>query len=320
MKKILVACACFTLAAHANPFDTPLGKDSLDPAAFAEWTGGAEQPLTDNPRDVLWTQTTQPDWKGVKFGDTKMPGPRHLRLGWQTPVAVGSVLARAIGQLSVLKPDANYPGRLDNDTDWLPAARLAGAEPVADAYVVWTLPPGTTTRALRFTHVTAPLDKSYAGWVGGVFVLPARLANLAPAAQVFTSHNQKYAGKLTDGSNNNIWGTWDNAPDADTPVVSPEHPVAITLAWPKPVTLCGLNALWAGFTAADVQTYTGPANRHPREATETDWQTIRSCDKIENQYPRPLGVNWLDFGTNLTTRAIRLRIARRPTRALRIRT
>ena len=60
--------------------------------------------------------------------------------------------------------------------------------------------------------------------------------------------------------------------------------------------LLGVNLLWAGFSAADVQAYVGPANRHPREATEADWQTVARSDKIENWYPLPLGVNWLDFG------------------------
>lgn len=59
--------------------------------------------------------------------------------------------------------------------------------------------------------------------------------------------------------------------------------------------------------------YTGPADRHPREATDADWKLVRSFDRIENQYPRALGVNWLDFQKPVATRTIRLRITRATT-------
>ena len=62
------------------------------------------------------------------------------------------------------------------------------------------------------------------------------------------------------------------------------------------VRLCGLNALWAGFAVAEVQRYDGPADRHPRDGAESDWKTIKTFSKVENQYPRALGVNWMDFG------------------------
>ena len=70
----------------------------------------------------------------------------------------------------------------------------------------------------------------------------------------------------------------------------------------------GLGALWAGFATAEVQTFEGPADRPPREAAESDWRTVADWKNVENQYPRSLGVNWLDLGQTLRTRAIRLRI------------
>ncbi len=80
------------------------------------------------------------------------------------------------------------------------------------------------------------------------------------------------------------------------------------MTWPQPRQLLGVNLIWAGFAAAEVQTYVGPADRHPREATDADWRTLVRSDKIENWYPLQLGVNWLDFGQPVTTRALRLRI------------
>lgn len=52
----------------------------------------------------------------------------------------------------------------------------------ADGFALWVLPPGTMTRALRFTHTAQPTDKLYAGALGGVLVLAERVANLAPRA------------------------------------------------------------------------------------------------------------------------------------------
>ena len=80
------------------------------------------------------------------------------------------------------------------------------------------------------------------------------------------------------------------------------------LTWPRPVRLSGLCALWAGFGAAEAQAYIGLADRHPREAAEAEWQTIKTFDGIKNQYPRSLGPNWLDLGQEITTRAVCLRL------------
>ena len=303
-------------AAEPAAFLTPLRADDLDSAAFAQWADGAEKPvpLKDGPRHVIWTQTTAPEWDGAKFGESKVAGPRHLRLGFKQALPLGSVLARGGGRLSVLKAGATYPGNLANDADWVPARGLKGAavsgdETGVEDYTVWTLPPGTLTRALRFTHTSQPTDKTFAGWLGGAYVLSERLANLAPQAVASASGNSEKAFMVNNAGNDGTWGTWDNAPETNGPVVSVAQPAWLMLAWPQPVRLRGLNALWAGFSAAEAQAYVGPADRHPREAAEADWQTVKTFDKVENQYPRALGVNWLDFGRDISTRAVRLRIS-----------
>jgi hypothetical protein len=300
-----------------SAFATPVSLEALDPAAFSEWRDGQVWPLAlkDGPRHVVWTRTTAPEWDGVKFGDSKTPGVRHLRLGWRTPLPIGTVLARAGGRLSVLKPTAVYPGQLENENDWVPAQRLkdgqvTSEETTAEEYATWTLPPGTITRALRFTHESKPTDKSYAGWLGGVFVLSERWVNIAPQATAGANRNDEKSARLNNASNDGTWGAWDNAPETNAPAVSAAQPAIVTFTWPGTVTLRGLNALWAGFSAAEVQSYHGPAERHPREALESDWTSLGTFDRIENQYPRALGVNWIDFGRMITTRAIRLRITK----------
>lgn len=304
-------------ADSAGAFTTPLASDQLDTNAFVMWVDGGEKPVTvkEGPRLVLWTRNSTAEWQGVTFGESKNSGPRHLRVGWNSPVTVGSVLVRGGGQLSVLKATAMYPGRLDNETDWLPAQRLKDGqlsrdEVTKEEYAVWVLPPGTTTRALRFTHTSALIDKSYAGWLGSTFVLTERWVNAAAHATSSASGNNDKANKLNNSSNDGMWSAWDNAPETNAPVISAEHPAWLTLTWSQSVKLRGLNALWAGFSAADVLAFTGPADKHPRDASDADWQLLRSFDKIENQYPRALGLNWLDFGREVTTRAVRVRITK----------
>ena len=321
---VLVALVLFTAmeeplvfgwVPQAGPLVTPLGADNLDPAAFAQWVDGVEKPMPerDGPRHVVWTTGTQPQWDGVLFGDSKIPGPRYLRIGVKTPIVVGSVLVRAGGQVSMLRETAPYPGNLADESQWMAAERVvrppaADLKTADDQYMLWVFPKAAQTRALRFTYTARPDDARFAGWLGGAYVLPQRMANLAPAALATTDANGEAAARINDESNNGVWAVWDNGPEGSPQPVSPQHPVDVLLAWPHPVAIRGLGALWAGFAAAEVQSYQGPANRPPREAADTDWHTVAQWEGLDNQYPRGLGVNWLDLGQTLTTRAIRLRI------------
>jgi hypothetical protein len=261
----LAMLTMFTMAQPAqvekpSPFVTPLTQENLDTSAFAAWVDGHEQPITlkRGPQHVVWTQSTQPEWDGVTFGESKISGTRHLRLGWQTPIPIGTVLVRGGGQLSVLNPTATYPGRLEVESDWLPASRLKEGQVYRDEveheeYALWVLPPNTTTRALRFTHTSKPIDRSYAGWLGGVFILPQRWVNLAPQAIASASGNNDKASRLNNESNDDMWKAWDNEPATNAPIISSTAPAWVVLTWPQPVKLSGLNTLWAGFRAADVQ-------------------------------------------------------------------
>jgi hypothetical protein len=304
-------------AGDRDPLATAVKAADLDPAAFADWVDGLARPMPqkDGPRHVVWTRDTAPEWDGAAYGDSKVPGPRHLRIGFTSPLSVGAVLVRGGGQLSALRPGAAYPGDPADASQWVAAQRLVKGrvgddEASQEEYAVWVFPKALPTRALRFTHTARPADTAYAGWLGGVYVLADRLSNVAPQALVRTDANGESAVRINDQTNNSCWNAWDNGPEGQSQVVSPERPVDVVLAWPRDVSLCGLNALWAGFALADVQLYRGPADRPPREATEADWQTIKTFDKIQNQYPRALGVNWMGFGRTVSTRAVRLRITK----------
>ena len=125
---VLLSCAlpalCLLPLFAASPpapseLATPLLDTALDAAAFAEWVDGAEKPIQPrktgdkehSPQWVLWTRTTQPGHSGIAFGDSKTPGARHLRIGFTTPIPIGSVIVKGGGQLSVLKARRRIPGR-----------------------------------------------------------------------------------------------------------------------------------------------------------------------------------------------------------------
>lgn len=324
---ILVTAACSGALAQATdaealPNGTPnlaqvLQADTLGTAAFAEWENGTETKwdAADNERNVtgiLLSEKSPGNLRGVSFGVSRTPGPRHLRIGFLNPVSARSVLVRGGGKLSFLKATVPHPGQMDQEADWVPAQRLVDGIPATEEvsgtdYAIWNFPPGTSTRALRFTHIAAATDPSYAGSLGGAMLLQDALVNLAPQATAASSSNNRRAALVSNGKHDG-WGVWDNDTSDVSPVISKENPVWVMLSWGTPVKLDGLLALWAGFSAADVQAYTGPATRHPRDASASDWKSIKTFTKIKNGYPSQLAPNRLDFDESVTTRAVRLRV------------
>ncbi len=150
---------------------------------------------------------------------------------------------------------------------------------------------------LRLTTL-ACLQWAFAGalFAAGVFDTPLKRADLDAAA------------RICNESNDGTWGTWDNGKEGAEQPVSPERPEWLLLTWPQPVTLCGLNALWAGCGTAQVQAFTGPAAVHPREAPESAWTAVGTFANLDSQYPRALGNNWMPFPAPVTTRALRVQM------------
>ncbi len=301
----------------AGLLTTALTPADLDAVGFTQYFDGAEQSLgvVDGPTHVVWTTTTAPQWDGVKFGASKNPGARYMRIGFNTPILTGSVLVRGGGTVSVLRPDAVYPGNMSDDKQWIPAQRInsgkvVSTEVVNEGYSVWVLPANTLTRAIRFTHTAVLTDATFNGWLGGIYLLSNRVANIAPQAIAGVSASIDNSVKINNESNDGTWSAWDNNATGNATIISTGNPEWVMLVWSKAITLAGLNALWAGFATAEVQYFTGPADLHPREATDADWKTIKIFDKVDNQYPRALGVNWMEFDTSVTTRAIRLKLTK----------
>ena len=291
----------------------------LDTATYAQWVAGSESPIAPGvenkpgPQAVVWAKSGRPDWRGVLFGAGRDPGARHLRIGFTRPTAIGSVLVSGGGSLSVLKPDAAYPGDLANDSQWVRAERLmdgaaSGAEVREGGYGLWVLPAGTSTRALRFTHTPAAGDKENAGGLGGVWVLPERIVNVAPQALVQSGARDDVSARLVDESNNRTWNTWDNGENGAALAVSAEHPEIITLTWPRSVRMNGVCLLWKGFSAVEVDAFTGTDDENVGNAADSRWQRVAGGRNPETYYPASLGPHWLAFEKPTSTRAVRLRI------------
>lgn len=302
-------------AQERGVFQTALKSEDLAPEALAVWVDGRETPVTlqRGPQELIWTQNTRVEWMGLTFGDSKTPGARHARLGFKNAIAIGSVLVRGDISVSALKDNAPAFGDMGNEAQWLKAERISGgklssAEGDEESYSIWVFPSVISTRALRFTHTAQLNDKSYAGLLGGVYVLPERFANVAPQATATASKRNEIANFINNESNDGTWRAWDNGDQGGAQIVSDTNPEWLILTWPAPVKLRGLNALWAGFASAQIQVYNGPQNKHPREANEADWKTVTIAEKLNNWYPLRLGVNWIDFGQTYTTRALRVKI------------
>ena len=200
---LLVAVqAAFSQSNQTGPVGTPLVAENLDPAAFAQWVDGVEKPMPqrDGPRHVIWTAGTQPEWDGVLFGESEEPRATASPHRLEEPITVGSVLVRAGGQVSMLRPTAAYPGDLADESQWTPAERIGdrrrdNPKAADEQYVLWIFPKAATTRALRFTHTAGPVDSRFAGWLGGAYVLSQRMANVAPAAIATSDANGEAAAE-----------------------------------------------------------------------------------------------------------------------------
>src|SRR5687768_4678642 len=84
---------CFSVSAQERViFQTPIKSSDLDATALAVWVDGREvrdELPVKGPQELIWTQDSRVEWKGLTFGDSKTPGDRHARLGFKSAVPVG---------------------------------------------------------------------------------------------------------------------------------------------------------------------------------------------------------------------------------------
>ncbi|MBA3698878.1 MAG: hypothetical protein H0W78_08490 [Planctomycetes bacterium] len=301
-----------------NPgvFSTPVQRKDLKSDADIAWLDGKEIPVETTDRDrslSVWTEGVPTSHHGVVYGAGSSLGVRHLRLAFVRAIPVGSVLATGNGRLSVLKADVSGLGDLGDEKQWIPAERLSERTVTSDqpddkdALVWWVLPPGTTTRALRFSHRPTATDSDFSGRLGGLYVVEKRYANVAPQGRVVASDNDKVSERLID-SVEQSWGAWSNGDNGGDDVVSSAHPVDIALAFPGPVAISGLSAWFSGADSAEIAIEPASLAGQMPDLRDAGWKTIHTVVGMHNWYPCTMKASWIDLQKNHEAGALRLRM------------
>jgi hypothetical protein len=263
---------------------------------------------------------------------TDMPALRqHVVLAFKRPVDLGALAFPMPGgqellRLAVLKPDAAWPPDAKRETDWSEFHR--GKE---SGWTVLPLPPSTSTRALRITFdraedefddvldATGELDidneamgvavattSRHASWKGrleGMALLRNRLAALPDKPEVRVS-----SGKVAPD------GSWDA--QRDRPLTE-DDPGVYTMVWAKPQTVRGLAIQEIDGKRTEIDVYVGSADGPLDLADDRKWESAAHYEQPLRYYYQPdpnhnsrarYMDGYVDFGRDLVTRAIRLRV------------
>src|SRR5580698_7901698 len=85
-----------------------VGPKETGAVTYTEWFDGAEKPVVQVdghkvvvPITTLWTPATEQTVRQTVFGDSKTAGARYLRVGFEKPVAIGSILVHGNVSVSV---------------------------------------------------------------------------------------------------------------------------------------------------------------------------------------------------------------------------
>jgi hypothetical protein len=229
---------------------------------------------------------------------------KYLRLAFNNPQPVGTIITPQNVTISALKPDAVFPGNIANDNDWIPISTAIMprekpyyyAVPQVGMYI-YTAPPNLTTRALRFTFVGRRDERRiipFSGGVSGAMITAKRFTNILTGAAL----------SVSTGTVSGI-GNWNYA--ADNKPITMDTPSTLIAAWPEAKRFRGLAFLNFFAKRAEIDIFTGAATDDPGKAPETAWQKIGEV-KPEVRWRVSYSDDYFDCGKDVTTRAIRLRI------------
>ena len=274
------------------------------------------------------------------------PGPRqHIVLAFKRPVPLGSVafpmppLQKDMRfRLSVLKPDAHYPPDPDDESQW--TTFLRNEDEGLSAWHVAPAPENTMTRALRITfakgedlmgdlseehgadtgekkdRALASLEeqltdtaegegksKAWKGRLEGMKLLRSRFENLFPKCTVRVNSG-------TVGPD----GSWDAK---RTRALSRSEPGIYVMEWKEPQTVRGLAIQEIDGKTTEIDVYTGPDGEAIDITAAKNWQQVATYhqalrywyfpDKYNNAEARYMD-GYVDFGREIKTRAVRLRV------------
>jgi len=244
---------------------------------------------------------------------------QHIVLAFNKPVHIGTCVypvpqsEELHVKLSALKAKSPYPPDPDKEEQWQPF-ESNGKLP----WDVAVAPPGTSTRALRITFVKgednefAALEAEVEGddtgnaWEGrleGMQILRRRYKNLFASAKV-----QVTSGKIDE---QDVW-----VAERDKPL-SKSDPAIYLMAWDEPQQVRGLAVKEIDCSLTEVDVWAGPAGAPIKMSGTQHWKMVgKYIPRRRMQHSGFAGHNALarymdgvvDFGEDVTTRAIRLRV------------
>jgi len=229
---------------------------------------------------------------------------KYLRLAFNTPQPVGTIITPQNLTISALKPDAVYPGDTANENDWIPISNAIMpkekpyyfAIPQVGMYV-YTAPANMTTRALRFTYIGRKdenITRPFGGSLMGAMITSRRFANILPGAVLTVSSGQV-----------SPIGAWNAA--LDNQPITAANPTTLTAVWQEAKTFRGMAFLNFFAKRAEIDIFTGNATDDPTKAPDTAWQKIGEVTP-EVRWRPSYSDDYFDTGKDMTTRAIRLRV------------
>ena len=281
----------------------------------------------------------------IDLESTRGPGARqHVMLAFTRPVPIGSCVFPVPTpskdekpyrvKLSVLKPDAAYPPDPGRRDQWIDFERQATA-----GWDVAIAPAATATRALLVTFYTDDDDElsdalaadqdarpatpsldldadsdpgldpgagagdAWLGKIEGLRILRRRFANVAAAAKVAVN-----SGAVRSD------GVWIAKP---VEPLSQAAPAIYMLQWPKPQKVSGLAIKEVDGEKTEIDVWTGPEGAPIDIEGGEHWEQVADfTSQRRMNHPNFEGHNALaryldetvDFGRDIETRAVRLRV------------
>ncbi|HEY3324298.1 MAG TPA: hypothetical protein VGP72_27855 [Planctomycetota bacterium] len=265
---------------------------------------------------------TPPGNSGLHVLETsKSATPRqHIVLAFNRPVPVGSLVfpvpddASLHVRLSVLKADAPYPPQPASEKQW----NVFWKGP-AKGWTVVAAPEKTETRALRISFdrgmdeidelleagAPNPDKEAKNAWraqIEGMKILRRRFASPPPAKVSVSSGEINKAGE------------WDA--QRDKPVTAAD-PGIYMLQWDAPQSFRGLAIEEIDGKTTEIDAFTGPDGEAIALHNEKSWQKVASYEQPLRDYYQPGQQynqraryldGYVDFGKEIKTRALRLRV------------
>ncbi|MBE7464745.1 MAG: helix-turn-helix domain-containing protein [Planctomycetes bacterium] len=290
-----------------EPFKSPLkGVEDLDWEAYGHLSGDKIVQFTNRQlkghNDLIWLLWTEASNKVQRDAPTGIPfdngAQSHLRFGFTRPIPVSTIVGKALTcTFSVLKPNAPYPGDLNNEDHWIAARPIA-----ADDQTVFTLPPGTLTRALRVSNADGK-----SAWFYGARLIAGLYTNVARGVRTSSNFEQTKTGLLVNGRSETRGEFfeskgWDNGDQGTPQAVSDSNQSIIMLYWDKPVQAHALLLNNPGFDHVEVYTYDGPDAVKSTAGAWTHWGRVNCY----NQFPRAFPLVAKDVGKPMAITGLRL--------------